>query len=163
RDDGIRSCGLSITRRQVEQIHRLRAIRVSENTDLRLRIQDGPRPVHLARLAEFFVVYKEECLVADDRASKAEAVLVEQHSRTRRFSGCRIGRKVTVVEPVVGIEHRIAMVFVDTSVNLVCSLASDEFDLRRSHGATLRLWCGRGDRDFLYGVQARRYAREKAV
>src|SRR5437773_4752463 len=138
RDDRIRSCGLSVTRRQIEQIYRLGAIRVLENADLRLRIQDRSRPVHLARLAELFIIDEEECLVAadeetgnDDWASQAKAVLIEQHPGSRRFAGRRIRRKIAIAEPVVGIEHRVAMVLVDAAVEIVRSLACDEFDLGR--------------------------------
>src|SRR5437773_11980789 len=51
RDDWIGSCGLTITRCQIEQIDRLRAVSVLESAAQRLRIQDRSLPVHLARLA----------------------------------------------------------------------------------------------------------------
>src|SRR5262249_46480627 len=97
------------------------------------------------------------------RASGAEAVLIEQYPVTRSFAGLRISRQVTIVEPVVGIEPWVAVVLVDAAVKIVRSLASDELDRYCAQCSSLSLRRGRGNGDFLHGVEAWGDTREEAV
>src|SRR5262249_34825775 len=152
---------LSVSCRHVEQVHGLGAVRVPENTRLRERIEDRSDPVDLAGLPELLVVHKKECFVPAaetgkyDRASYAEAVLVEQNSGARRFSCCGVRRKIAVIEPIIRIQPGVAMVLIDAAVKFVRSLACNEFDLGGSHGAALRLRSGGRDRNFLNRIQTR--------
>src|SRR5437867_409603 len=63
-------------------------------------------------------VPKSKSLVADDGAAQREPILILLVYRSRRLSGCRI-RRGLVSEEAVGVQHFIAEVFVNGSVNAV--------------------------------------------
>src|SRR5262249_3535077 len=138
----------------------------SEKALLRLLTENGPLPADRRWQTEFLIVDKEEGLVASieaeraeellrqpDRAAHPKAVLIEHHPIARRFAGPWVGREVAVIEPVVGIQNRVAMIFVEAAVKVVLTPAGDKFDLDCTLAGTISPRCGGRDCNFFNGVQ----------
>src|SRR5215470_5727744 len=165
---------------------------VPENAILRIRTQDRPLPADLGGEPEFLVVDEEEGFVLPVEAQRAEeplrqydgaphpeAELVEQYPVAWRFALLPVKgllrraadqprllmdwSLVAVIEPVIGVQRRVAMIFVKAAVELVIALAGDILDLDRALSGALRPRRGRRDSDFLNRVQARIDAAVEAV
>src|SRR5437667_385839 len=79
--------------------------------------ENCPLARDLARLTELFEVEEEERFVALDRAAHAESWLAEEHLIARRLAR-RVWRLVAVVEPVVRVPPRVAVVEVGAATEL---------------------------------------------
>src|SRR5262249_48650443 len=104
---------------------------------------------------ELLIVDEEESFVMAvielryfDRSAEAPAELIEDHQVAVRLEGGRIvirpGFEVAVIEPVVGVERFVAMVFVKAGMILIGAFARRHFDLNRAF--TRALGSGRGGR-----------------
>src|SRR5262249_19556765 len=151
-DHRINSRRLTTERQQID-----RPARILEEAGLRVRTQDIPRPGNRVGLAEFLEVDEEESPVLPieefrnpDGAAYAATELIEQIGGARRIAfvrvkwlACRaaitklgrlnvVGRYVTIREPVVGIQNRVAMILIKAAVVFVGSRSGGEFDLNRA-------------------------------
>ena len=160
--------GLAVLRRQLQQIHRRRAVGVGAGR--RRRRQDDAVARDVARTAAVFVVEEEERLVVaveeagnHDRAAQVEARLVLPQRALRRLAGLRIGRQVAVVEEGVRVEGVVPQREECVALELVGARLGDEADVDRALAAAVGAVGGGGDGDFLDRVEARLHAREEPV
>src|SRR5262249_6070110 len=159
-----------------------------EDAGLGIRSQDRPLSANRVGLAEFLEVDEEESPVLPieefwnrDGAANTAAELIEQIGCARRFAFVRViglarsaavtelGRlnvirpRVTIREPVVGIQNRVAMVFIKAAVVFVGSRSGGELDLDRALSRALSTRRGCGKSDLLDRVHTRRDETEESI
>src|SRR5262249_54114400 len=90
----------------------------------------------LFRQAILFVIHEEESAILStenfgngDRAANLKAELIQKNPLLGRFVGYRISRQVAVVEPIVGVERRIAVIPVTAAMIIIRTACGNEFDL----------------------------------
>ena len=158
-DGWIEGRGLPVGGGELQKVHPRAAVR--EDARHRIRREDRALARDLRRLPELFEVEKEERFVTLNRAAQAESRFVQEHLIARRLAG-GVGRLVAVVEPVVRVPLRVALVVVRAAVKLVRPRSRDELDLHRTGAVRVGARRGARHRHFFDRVETRADQREKS-